>query len=235
MNEEIPPRLPGRQSQAARNDGRILEAAREVFTADPNAPISAVAERAGVGISALYRRYQSKEELLQQLSLEGLRRYIAEVEVALADEGDPWEAFAGFMRRAVDADTNSLTLHLAGTFTPTETHWRDGERSFELTLRLLNRTKEAGVLRQEIEVGDLSLLFEQLAAVKIDDPERTRRLRQRYLDAPTRRLTRNFRRTAARTATHLGRDQPSLLVANWPAGGNQSAVIADHPHESNAC
>jgi AcrR family transcriptional regulator len=181
MNEEIPPRLPGRQSQAARNDGRILEAAREVFTADPNAPISAVAERAGVGISALYRRYQSKEELLQQLSLEGLRRYIAEVEAALADEGDPWEAFAGFMRRAVDADTNSLTLHLAGTFTPTETHWRDGERSVELTLHLLNRTKEAGVLRQEIEVGDLSLLFEQLAAVKIDDPERTRRLRQRYL------------------------------------------------------
>jgi AcrR family transcriptional regulator len=181
MDGELTPRLPGRQAQAARNDERILEAAREVFTADPGAPISAVAERAGVGISALYRRYRSKEDLLQQLSLDGLRRYIVEVEAALADDGDPWEAFANFMRRAVEADTNSLTLHLAGTFTPTEDHWRDGEKAFNLNVCLLNRTKEAGALRQEIDVGDLSLLFEQLAAVKVGDPERTNQLRQRYL------------------------------------------------------
>jgi AcrR family transcriptional regulator len=158
-----------------------LEAARAVFTANPNAPISAVAEHAGVGISALYRRYGSKEELLQQLSLDGLRRYIVELESALADDGDPWEAFAAFMRRAVDADANSLTLHLAGTFTPTEAHWRDGETAFQLNERLLNRTKAASVLRPEIDVADLSLLFEQLAAIKADDPERTKQLRQRYL------------------------------------------------------
>jgi AcrR family transcriptional regulator len=181
MGTETTPRLPGRQAEAARNDQRILEAARAVFTADPNAPISAVAEHAGVGISALYRRYRSKEELLQQLSLDGLRRYIAEVEAALTDDGEPWEAFAAFMRRAVDADTNSLTLHLAGTFTPTEAHWRDGEMAFQLNVRLLDRTKAAGVLRPEIEVSDLSLLFEQLAAIKVGDPERTRQLRQRYL------------------------------------------------------
>jgi AcrR family transcriptional regulator len=181
MDTETTPRLPGRQAEAARNDQRILEAARAVFTADPNAPISAVAEHAGVGISALYRRYRSKEELLQQLSLDGLRRYIAEVEAALTDDGEPWEAFAAFMRRAVDADTNSLTLHLAGTFTPTEAHWRDGEMAFQLNVRLLDRTKAAGVLRPEIEVSDLSLLFEQLAAIKVGDPERTRQLRQRYL------------------------------------------------------
>jgi AcrR family transcriptional regulator len=181
MGTETTPRLPGRQAEAARNDQRILEAARAVFTTDPNAPISAVAEHAGVGISALYRRYRSKEELLQQLSLDGLRRYIAEVEAALTDDGEPWEAFAAFMRRAVDADTNSLTLHLAGTFTPTEAHWRDGEMAFQLNVRLLDRTKAAGVLRPEIEVSDLSLLFEQLAAIKVGDPERTRQLRQRYL------------------------------------------------------
>src|SRR5215218_11248549 len=115
MSDEMTLRLPGRQAEAARNDQRILEAARAVFTADPTAPISAVAERAGVGISALYRRYRSKEELLQQLSGDGLRRYIAEAEVALADEGDRWAAFAGFMRGIVDADTHSLTLRLAGT------------------------------------------------------------------------------------------------------------------------
>ena len=181
MDEDVPRRLPGRRNEAARNDERILEAARAVFTADPQAPISAVAERACVGISALYRRYQSKEELLQRLSLDGLRRYLAEVEVALADDGDPWEAFAAFMRRAVDADTSSLTLHLAGMFTPTAAHWRDGERALQLNIRLLNRTKAAGALRQEFDVGDLSLLFEQLAAIRVDDPERTRQLRQRSL------------------------------------------------------
>jgi AcrR family transcriptional regulator len=181
MDTETTPRLPGRQSEAARNDRRILEAARDVFTADPKAPISAVAERAGVGISALYRRYQSKEELLQALSLDGLRRYLDEVEAALADDGDPWDAFAAFMRRAVAADTSSITLHLAGTFTPTEAHWRDGEKALQLNTRLLIRTKAAGVLRQEFGVGDLSLLFEQLAAIKAGDPERTGQLRQRYL------------------------------------------------------
>jgi AcrR family transcriptional regulator len=181
MESETAPRLPGRQAEAARNDRHILVAAREVFTADPKAPIATVAEHAGVGISALYRRYRSKEELLQQLSLDGLRRYIVEVESALADDGDPWQAFAAFMRRAVDADTSSLTLHLAGTFTPTEAHWRDGERAFQLNVRLLDRTKAAGVLRPEIDVGDLALLFEQLAAIKVGDPERTKQLRQRYL------------------------------------------------------
>ena len=181
MATETAPRLPGRQAEAARNDQRILEAARAVFTADPTAPISAVAEHAGVGISALYRRYRSKEELLLQLCLDGLRRSIGEVESALADDCDPWQAFAAFMRRAVDADTSSLTLHLAGTFTPTEAHWRDGETAFQLNVRLLNRTKAAGVLRPEIDVGDLALLFEQLAAIKVDDPERTKQLRQRYL------------------------------------------------------
>ena len=69
----------GRKAEAARNDELILEAARAVFVADPGAPVSAVAERAGVGIGALYRRYRSKEELLQRLAADGLARYLAEV------------------------------------------------------------------------------------------------------------------------------------------------------------
>jgi AcrR family transcriptional regulator len=119
----------------------ILDAAREVFVADPKAPISAVAERAGVGIGALYRRYGSKEDLLRRLSADGLRVYTAAVEDALADDGDPWAAFARFMRRVVDADTHSLTLRLAGTFTPTEELYRDSERAQGLNVRLFERTR----------------------------------------------------------------------------------------------
>ncbi len=174
--------LSGRRAEAARNDWLIMDAAREVFVADPAAPIAAVAKRAGVGIGALYRRYASKEELLRQLSAEGLRQYIAAIEDALAqDDGDPWSAFTEFMRRIVDADTHSLTLRLAGTFSPTEELNREAVRAQELNVRLLERTKAAGAIRPDIEVSDLSLLFEQLAAVRIADEERTRQLRHRYL------------------------------------------------------
>src|SRR5215468_2177426 len=101
--------LSGRRAQAMRNDQLVLDAARAVFTADPGAPIAAVAERAGVGISVLYRRYRSKDELLQRLSMDGLERYIAAAQAALVEDGDPWVAFADFMRRCVDAGTGSLT------------------------------------------------------------------------------------------------------------------------------
>lgn len=181
MEETNTARLSGRQAQAARNDQRIMEAARAVFTADPGAPISAVAEHAGVGISALYRRYRSKEDLLRQLSMDGLQRYLAIVEEALADNGDPWQVFATFMRRALDADTHSLTLHLAGTFIPTEELWREGDRAAALNVELIERTKAAGALRSDIEVGDMTLIFEQLAAIDVGDRERTNQLRHRYL------------------------------------------------------
>jgi AcrR family transcriptional regulator len=181
MDTEKSVPLSGRRAEAARNDQKILDAAREVFTADPGAPISAVAERAGVGISALYRRYASKEDLLRRLCADGLRIYIAAVEDVLADEGNPWNAFANFMHRIVDADTHSLTLRLAGTFTPTEELYRDSRKAQELNVRLFERTKAAGVIRPDVVVDDLSLLLEQLAAVRVAGKERTRQLRRRYL------------------------------------------------------
>ncbi|MGH2518029.1 MAG: TetR/AcrR family transcriptional regulator [Ktedonobacterales bacterium] len=179
--EMMTPPLNGRRAQAARNNQIILDAARVVFTADPGAPIAAVAERAGVGISALYRRYRSKDELLQRLSLDGLRRYIAEAEAALADDGDPWTAFTRFMRRCLDAGTGSLTLRFAGSFTATEELNRAGRTGHELTQRLLDRSKTGGALRADIEVGDISLIFEQLQAVQVGDQRRASELRHRYL------------------------------------------------------
>jgi AcrR family transcriptional regulator len=181
MEKKLQRPLSGRRAEAARNDRRILEAAREVFVADPGAPIAAVAARAGVGISALYRRYGSKEGLLRRLCAEGQRQYIAEAEAALAEEGDPWAAFSSFMRRIVDADTHSLVLRLAGTFAPTDEMYRNGQRAEGLSVRVLERTKAAGALRPDVEAADIALLFEQLAAVRVADEERTRQLRRRYL------------------------------------------------------
>ena len=173
--------MSGRRAEAARNDQRILDAARAVFVADPGAPIAAVSEHAGVGISALYRRYASKEELLRRLCGDGLATYIAAAEEALADDGDPWEAFARFMRRVVDADTHSLTARLAGTFTPTDELNRDAGIAQELNERLVERTRTAGAIRDDLDVNDLSMVFEQLASIRLGDEARTRQLRHRYL------------------------------------------------------
>jgi AcrR family transcriptional regulator len=172
--------LPGRRTQAARNDTAILDAAREVFLADAKAPIAAVAERAGVGISALYRRYASKEDLLRQLCHDGLRRYI---EVAEAAAGDPdgWVAFASFLRGLVDADVHSLTVHLAGTFTPTPEMSADARRANELATQLVGRAHASGRLRADAVTEDVGFILEGCAAIRLPDPDRTRELRRRYL------------------------------------------------------
>jgi AcrR family transcriptional regulator len=176
------PGTSGRRAEAARNDERILAAAREVFVADPAAPIAAVARRAGVGIGALYRRYPSKEDLLRALCAEGLRRYTAAVEAALADDGDAWESFAGFMRAAVDADASSLTVRLAGTFTPTRELYDAAEHAGRCNVALFERTRAAGAIRPDAEVNDLALVLEQLSSIRLGDAERARQLRRRYLE-----------------------------------------------------
>jgi AcrR family transcriptional regulator len=173
------PSLSGRRAQAARNDELIMAAARAVFVADPGAPITAVAKYAGVGISALYSRFGSKEELLRRLCHDGLKVFVAETEAALADDREPWLVFGDYMRRLVDADTSSLTASLAGSFTPTPEMNELAQRANQLSADLFKRF--APVLRLGVEVHDLSLVFELVAGVKLPDPERTAALRRRYL------------------------------------------------------
>ncbi len=172
--------LAGRRGQAARNDAAILDAAREVFLADPKAPVAAVAERAGVGMSALYRRYPAKEDLLRRLCHDGLRRWIEEAE-AVETEPDAWKALVVFLERIVDADVHSLTVHLAGTFTPTEEMGRDARRAGEMMGRLVERAHATGRLRRDVVADDFGLVLEGCAAVRLPDPERTRELRRRFL------------------------------------------------------
>src|SRR6516164_8312115 len=100
--------LSGRQAEAARNDRRILESARAVFVADPDAPITAVAKHAGVGISTL--------------CTDGLVIVVAETEAAIERikaGHDRWPVFTEFMCHLADADTSSMTRAFAGKFAPT--------------------------------------------------------------------------------------------------------------------
>jgi len=173
--------LSGRRAQAARNDEAILSAAREVFVNDPSAPIAAVSQRAGVGISALYRRYPSKDFLLGKLCSDGQAIYIDEAERALADDGDLWEAYATFLRRIVAADTHSLTVRLAGTFVPNERHMQDAERMRRLSEQLFGRAQAAGAIRPDVTELDVAFLMELLAQTRLGSQQRTAELRQRFL------------------------------------------------------
>jgi AcrR family transcriptional regulator len=173
--------LRGRQAQAAHNDELILRAAREVFLADPGAPISAVAERAGVGIGALYHRYAGKEDLLRTLCRNGQEIYLAEVRRALAAEEEPWTAFTGFLRRIVAANTHGLTVRLAGTFAPSEEQLALAEQMQSLGIELFERARETGRLRDDVTYLDVEFLLEFLASVRLGDAARTAELRQRHL------------------------------------------------------
>ncbi len=172
----------GRRAQAAANDEAILRAARDVFLADPTAPIAAVAARANVGISALYRRYPSKEALVGTLCAQGQEVYLEEVERALAATGDPRDVWVAWLRRIVEADTHALVVRLAGTFTPTPEHLERAERMRVLGVALFDRTKAAGALRAGMTFVDVGLLLESLASVRLGDAKRTSEMRRRYLD-----------------------------------------------------
>lgn len=176
--------MQGRKREAARNDGAILAAARDVFLEDPKAPIAAVAERAGVGISALYRRYAGKDDLLRKLCHDGLKAFIAAAERA-DGASDGWEAFTAFLREVVDADVHSLTVRLAGTFASTPEMIADAVRANELVGRLVERAHEGGWLRADVVAADVGLVLEACAAIRLPDRERTVQLRRRYLALAT--------------------------------------------------
>jgi AcrR family transcriptional regulator len=178
---ETTPARTSRHSQAAANDQRIIDAARAVFLSDPNAPISAIAERAGVGIAALYRRYPSKEELIKQIYHENQRLLMDEVQAALADDGDPWEVFCRFYHRGLDAGGGSLSLRFPGAFDFTGEIERFG-RDLESAIRtLMARTHAAGALRPDVGEGDLQWTWVSAQAIQVRDERRTNELRHRYL------------------------------------------------------
>ena len=173
--------LSGRRREAARNDVGILDAAREVFLADPTASVAAVAARAKVGISALYRRYASKEDLLAELARDGLVRYGAELERALADDGDPWTVYADCLARILDGGSQALAQRLAGTFTPTPELTELAQRVGALATAVHERAQRDGALRGDVSHEDVVLLLETLSSISLPGVDAGEGLRRRYL------------------------------------------------------
>ena len=207
--------LSGRRAEAQRNDGRILDAARAVFLADPEAPIAKVAVHAGVGVSALYRRYPSKEHLLRALAEDGLNRYIADLETALASQDAPWDTYTACLERVVDGQSQALAQRLAGKFTPTPELTALAKRAGRLAETLFQRVRRAGELRDDISEADVTLLLEMIAFIELPGADGGAALRRRYLALFLQALH------APTEAPLPGRPaRQADLAARWRTGGS---------------
>jgi len=175
--------MSGRRAEAARNDQRVLEAAREVLAMTPDAPLALVARRAGVGIGSLYRRYPSKEALVARLCLEAVLQVDAQARVALdRARSYPWGAFVGFMTGALAEGAALLIAGLAGTFAPDDELLAASERLQGTVRELLESVQAAGAVRPDVTAEDLALVFRQLRVIRLDDEQRAFALRRRYLE-----------------------------------------------------
>lgn len=203
----------GRWVEAARNDDLILDAARRLFVANATAPIAEVAMLAGVGVSALYRRYPSKEHLLRELARDGLTRYIVDLRIALEDDADAWEAFSQCLHRVVDGESQALAQRVAGTFRPTKALADLAAEASALAIELHRRTQRAGALRDDVSPADITLILEMISFVELPGPERGRQLRHRYLTLALQAL-----RAPAHGALPGEPAEEAELTARWRTG-----------------
>jgi TetR/AcrR family transcriptional regulator len=152
-----------RARERAQRQQEILDAAREVFFSlgIGRATVDDVAACAEVSKGTIYLYYQSKEELLAHLLLEGLDQLVAELEAVCQKEGHPSsEACLRDLARAYtdfsQQEPHYFRLLMAfdrGRFqeqTPAELH----QQVLEGSLRGLEIV--AGVIRRGIESGEFA-------------------------------------------------------------------------------
>lgn len=160
----MPDARPLRQD-AERNRQRIMQAASEVFNERGlGVSLDEIARHAGVGVGTVYRRFSTKEELVEALFTERIEAVAVAAQAGLA-EPDAWTGLTGFMEHmsallAGDAGLRQILMFA--------THGRDGvayarQRNAPLVQRLLDRAQQAGQVRSDLQVTDIPLLVFMLA------------------------------------------------------------------------
>jgi AcrR family transcriptional regulator len=172
----------GRQAEARRNDLAVLDAARDVFTTHgADAPISAVAERAGVGMGTLYRRYGSKTELMQRLCVLAMEQALDAAEQALR-AADPWTGLTGYIQACVELRSGALAA-LAGQIDTTDEMRRTARQGLARLAEIVARAHHDGSLRADVTFLDVTWLIEQFSrrAPGRVDPDEERNVRSRLV------------------------------------------------------
>jgi AcrR family transcriptional regulator len=145
---------------AERNRQRILTAAAEVFNERGlEVSLDEIARHAGVGVGTVYRRFRTKEELIEALFMDRLDMVAALGEEAFASP-DPWAGLVSFMERMAEIMAGNLGLRqmlMLGTY------GRDlvavaRQRNAPLIERLVERAQAAGQLRADIRQTDIPFI-----------------------------------------------------------------------------
>ena len=174
-------------------------------------------------MGSLYRRCPSKELLTQWMRVMGREQLVAQARTALAEEPDPWAAFARFLRNALSAQgAVGPLLPLVGDRLPaTGDIVAPSSRLRAALADLVDGVHRAGVLRADLTSADVPLLLEHLTArIPVTD-ERATTLRLRYLDLIL---------TGLRTSTT---ERPTALQSPAPDWAELSE-LADAPEASRA-
>lgn len=153
------------RADAARNAERILRAARDVYDElGPEAPIEAIARRAGVGERTLYRRFPTKADLIGAALDHVIAEDLTPTIEAVRHADDPLRGLAQLIDAAISLgarERNLLTAaQRAGSLT------QDISNSLYETLsELARRGQRAGVVRADLVADDLPRLVAMLYSV----------------------------------------------------------------------
>jgi len=149
-----------RRADAVRNRQKVLDAATEAFTElGLEARMEEIARRAGVGVGTVYRHFPTKEALLGELLAEKWRALRDTVQHSLDNEPDPWEAYAGALKRNAEIMAGDAAVRGAVMLSDSPEVWDHAagahQELMEVTEVLVERGKRAGVLRRDLEVTDI--------------------------------------------------------------------------------
>jgi AcrR family transcriptional regulator len=149
------------RADAQRNLVRVLDAAREVFAEQGiDAPVTEIADRAGVGVGTIFRRFPTKDDLLVAVVQQRNEMMLAAADDALAHR-DPGAGLRKFMEVGAEA-----YIHDRGFCDATETNVfaRQGvrEQIDELVKKvgeLVTRAQAAGAVRGDLRALDVPVLM----------------------------------------------------------------------------
>ena len=161
MEVSRPPTGRPLRADARRNRERILSAAKIAFAeAGVHAQMEDVARRAGVGVGTVYRHFPTKEALIGELLAQKFRLLLEGAREALHVD-DPWEAFAGTLRRnaelmAADATVQDALMRVEADWSYAEEARDELKATFAI---VVERAKAAGVIRDDFTIEDVPMLM----------------------------------------------------------------------------
>ena len=160
------------RADAQRSEDALLEAALAVFAiSGVDAPVREIAEKAGVGIGTLYRRFPQRSDLIVAVFRQQVDA-CADAAPVLATEHDPAEALARWMQRYADfiATKRGLATALHSgdpAFNSLPAYF---DKRLQPALRsLLEAAVAAGEVRTDIEPYDLLRAVGNLCMSAKDD------------------------------------------------------------------